>query len=345
MRQRLVVLLAALATALFVVAPAGASTDEERDSSAVTELAGAISLESVYEVAPATIDGDKLVSVIIKLDEQSVASYDGGVPGYAATNPKVTGHDKLNPNSSAVTKYQGFLKNKHTDFESSLAAAIPAAEVTQSYEFIIGGVAALVPSGQLNALSKMEGVSGVFLDQLNQLDTEVSPGFIGADDLWADLGGQDQAGEGIIVANIDSGIWPEHPSVSDPDPSGNSYPAPPTYWNGSGVGAGCDFGDPFNPTDAPFTCNNKLIGAYDFTATYKAIAGLIPTEYDSARDSNGHGTHTLTTAAGNGAVAADIYGIPRGDVSGIAPRAHVVAYKGCGLTGCFSSDTSAAIQQ
>ena len=110
--------------------------------------------------------------------------------------------------------------------------------------------------------------------------------------------------------------------------------------------APCDFGDTaFNTDDDPFTCNNKLIGAYDFTDTYKAVIGLIPTEFDSARDSNGHGSHTLTTAAGNGGVSATLLGFDRGFVSGIAPRAHVIAYKGCGLAGCCSSDTSAAVAQ
>ncbi len=304
----------------------------------------AVSLDSITEVPAAVINGEKMVSVIIKLDEDPVASYEGGVAGFAATSPKATGDEKLDINSTAVQRYEGHLDDNHDKFAGDLARAIPGSVVTQTYSLIIGGVAAMVPRSQVENIASVSGVQAVYLDELHQLQTEVSPGFIGADDLWADLGGQSEAGEGIIVANVDSGIWPEHPSVEDP--AGDPYPAPPASWNGSGVGAGCDFGDTaFNPTDAPFTCNNKLLGAYDFTATYKAVIGLIPTEYDSARDSNGHGSHTLTTAAGNGGVAASIFGIPRGNVSGIAPRAHVVAYKGCGLQGCFNSDTSAAFQQ
>jgi subtilisin family serine protease len=339
-------LLVAFAAALFALTPVGAGANEGEDGSALSQVAGAVSLESTYEVAPAVVDGEKLISVIITLDEQPAASYEGDVAGFEATSPDVTGDTKLSAEAPEVSDYAKYLGNKHRKFERALKAAVPSAQVTQSYELIVGGVAALVPAGELDAISKMAGVTGVYLDELNQLDTETTPDFIGADGLWADLGGQDDAGEGIIVANIDSGIWPEHPSVSDPDPAGEAYPAPPAHWAGSGVGAGCDFGDVgWNPADAPFTCNNKLLGAYDFTATYAAVIGLIPTEFHSARDSNGHGTHTLTTAAGNGGVAANIYGVPRGVVSGIAPRAHVVAYKGCGATGCFSSDTMAAIQQ
>jgi subtilisin family serine protease len=123
--------------------------------------------------------------------------------------------------------------------------------------------------------------------------------------------------------------------VSDPDPLGKPYAAPPVVPGSNGFGSGgprdtCDFGNTaFNPDDAPFTCNNKLIGAYNFLDTYKASLGLLPEEFDSARDDNGHGTHTLTTAAGNRGVAASIFGVPRGTVSGMAPRAHVIAYRVC----------------
>lgn len=338
--RRFAVLVCAFLTLLAFALP-GAAQDA-RSINGLEEVVGAIEAGAVFQLDAASADGEKLVSVIIKLDEDSVASYSGDIPGFEATSPRITGQKKLNPNSAAVKKYQDLLQHNHADFESALSQEIPNAQVTQSYELIVGGVAALIPVSELMTLQKLDGVEGVYLDELNQLDTETSPGFIGADDLWVDLGGQSQAGEGIIVANIDSGIWPEHPSVSDPDPDGNPYPAPPGYWNGTG----CDFGNTaFNPNDVPFTCNNKLLGAYDFTATYSAVVGLIPTEFSSARDSNGHGTHTLTTAAGNGNVPANIYGIPRGAVSGIAPRAHVVAYKACGLDGCFNSDTSAAIQQ
>ena len=345
MSRRLFAVFSTFLLTLFGITPI-ADAGDNGNAGDLTVVDSAITALSTYDVPAAVVDGEKLVSVIIALDEEPLATYDGDIAGYAATNPKATGDDKLDVNSSNAKKYRAHIKKEHDKFESALKRAIPEAKVTQSYDLIIGGVAALVPRSQLGAIANVNGVAGVYLDELNQLETEVSPGFIGADDAWGALGGQSQAGEGIIVANVDSGIWPEHPSVSDPDPAGNAYPAPPAHWNGTGAGAGCDFGNvAFNVNDAAFTCNNKLIGAYNFTATYTAVLGLIPTEFDSARDSNGHGTHTLTTAAGNGGVAASIYGIPRGTVSGVAPRAHVVAYKGCGTQGCFSSDTSAAIQQ
>ena len=80
-------------------------------------------------------------------------------------------------------------------------------------------------------------------------------------------------------------------------------------------------------------------------STYDALVGLLPSEYSTARDDNGHGSHTASTSAGNRGVAASIFGLARGVISGIAPRAHVMAYKVCGDQGCYQSDSVAAIQK
>jgi len=240
-------------------------------------------------------------------------------------------------------------------FDGSVDAAAIAAEtgaqVTYRYTKVFDGAAMMVAGDQLDRLASMEGVEAVYLDELMQPDTEVSPGFIGAPTVWSALGGQENAGEGVVVGMLDTGIWPEHPSFSDPDPAGEAY-APPAVAPGSnGFASGvprstCDFGDTaWNPNDAPFTCNNKLIGAYDFLDTYRVAAGLLPGEFDSARDSEGHGSHTSATAAGNGGVDASLFGVPRGTISGIAPRAQVIMYRVCGNVGCYSSDSAAAVEQ
>ena len=100
-----------------------------------------------------------------------------------------------------------------------------------------------------------------------------------------------------------------------------------------------------NPSDVPFECNNKLVGARQMLDTYRFFIGADADEFDSARDDNGHGTHTASTAAGNGGVEAFVQGSEFGSISGIAPRAHVIAYKGLGKLGGFTSDLAAAIDQ
>ncbi|HLF28277.1 MAG TPA: S8 family serine peptidase [Anaerolineae bacterium] len=281
-----------------------------------------------------------LVSVIVKLDDAPLATYDGSLSGLPATSPNVTGAP-LDVDSAASQLYLGYLAQEQDRFVAEAAKAAPTAQITHRFDIIIGGVSMLVPADQVEALSKLPGVQAVYVDELLQLDTERSPQFIGAPTTWNKLGGQQKAGEGVIVGVLDTGVWPEHPSFSDPDPSGKPYAAPPPAPDGDRA---CEFSGGANPGPA-FTCNNKLIGADRFLATYDAIIGLLPNEFTTARDDDGHGTHTSSTAAGNRNVAASIFGVSRGLVSGIAPRAHVIMYKVCGFEGCFSSDSAAAVQE
>ncbi|MCP4601851.1 MAG: S8 family serine peptidase [Proteobacteria bacterium] len=235
---------------------------------------------------------------------------------------------------------------------------VSGGQVVHKYSKILNGVSMVLAGDKVNTIEGLKGVKKVYLDELRQLDTDTSPGFVGATSAWEELGGQGSAGEGVTVGVLDTGIWPEHPSFSDADPFGKLYAPPPVSPGLNGFGLTgpretCDFGDTdWNPNDEPFACNNKLIGAYDFMDTYKAVTGLVPYdtttntgEYDSARDSDGHGTHTASTAAGNGGVEAVMLGAPRGLVSGIAPRAHVIMFKVCGSLGCYTSDSVAAIEQ
>src|SRR6185369_10310549 len=91
---------------------------------------------------------------------------------------------------------------------------------------------------------------------------------------------------------------------------------------------------------------------YAKTATYMAVTGSNGQEFCnntsgvcSPRDSEGHGTHTMTTAAGDCVASASLYGVERGPVCGIAPGARVIAYRVCLSAGCFSSDSMSAVQQ
>lgn len=214
--------------------------------------------------------------------------------------------------------------------------AISGGRVIHRYDKIFNGVSMLIPVDNVETVEGAPGVVAVYPDELLQLETYASPAFIGAPAAWNALGGQDRAGEGVVVGILDSGIWPENPSFADD----GSYPAPAVNV------ASCDFGNTgHNSNDAPFTCNNKLIGAYRFMATYDAFTGILPYEFRSARDDDGHGTHTASTAAGNAHVAVNLLGNDLGTISGIAPRAHLVAYKVCGQLGCYSSDSAAAIEQ
>lgn len=288
----------------------------------------------------AQASGDSLVSVIVKLDDASLAAYQGGLPGLPATSPVVTGQP-LDVNSAASQLYLSHLAVEQGNLETNLVKAALNAQITERFDIVIGGVAVVLPANQVGELAKLPGVQAIYPDEVMQLDTDRSTSFIGAPTTWNKLGGQESAAEGVIVGVIDTGIWPEHPSFSDPDPSGKPYAAPPAPPVGTRA---CQFGSAV-PGDAAFACNNKLIGGQRFMSTYQLVNALLPDEYRSTRDDDGHGTHTASTSAGNAGVAASIFGVPRGIVSGVAPRAHVMAYKVCGAVGCYSSDSAAAIQE
>ena len=69
------------------------------------------------------------------------------------------------------------------------------------------------------------------------------------------------------------------------------------------------------------------------------------TKVCSPRDAEGHGTHTSSTAAGSPVASATLLGVNRGPLSGVAPGAHLIMYRICDASGCFQSDSIAAVQQ
>ena len=304
---------------------------------------GAKSLSgSLAQTDPALVGrtDSALVNVFLKYDFDAAASYTGGISGLAATSPSVTGKS-LKKNSAAVRAYGDYTASLSEDITAAVEAAVPEASVRETFTTVYGGVAARVPANAVDDLLKVDGVVAVQRDTLRQPLTDATPEFIGATDVWPSIGGSVHAAEGVTVGVLDTGIWPEHPSFRD-----TGLPADP-------IAHQCQFGNGVDPTLGPaFTCNNKLVGAYAFTATYLAVFGALPGEYCntvtrqcSARDANGHGTHTASTAAGDPVASAPIFGIERGPISGIAPGAHVIMYRICLEQGCFPSDSVAAIQQ
>ncbi|MGB7983388.1 MAG: S8 family serine peptidase [Candidatus Nanopelagicales bacterium] len=215
------------------------------------------------------------------------------------------------------------------------------ADKVQDFTNALNGFSATITHDEALALAAQKTVKLVQPDELRQLQTDSAGTFLGLTGRGA-AWSSGLEGEGVVVGVIDSGIWPEHPSFADD----GSYPKPDIPpMNGSKTPT-CDFGDTaHNANDKPFTCNNKLVGARQMLATYRNLIGAAPDEFDSARDDDGHGTHTASTAAGNAGVKASIFGKALGTLSGIAPRAQIIAYKGLGNQGGFNSDLAASIDQ
>jgi hypothetical protein len=269
-----------------------------------------------------------MASVFIKSSKQSLATKLG--PNFSLSSPEAVAYlAELNAELDAL--------------EARVKSKLGGTTVTHRFDIILGGLSVLVPADQLDQLKGIPGVELVVSDSIEQLETYRSATFIGSATIWNQLGGQGSAGEGVIAGILDSGVWPENPSFSDPDPLGKAYTAPPAAPGNPGGTRACNFGSA-TPGDAPFSCNNKLIGSYRFMSTYGAVVGLQPYEFRSSRDDDGHGTHTSTTVAGNRGVRAQTLNADD-IITGVAPRAHIVSYKVCGEQGCFGTDSAAAVQQ
>ncbi|NRQ40198.1 S8 family serine peptidase, partial [Nonomuraea sp. NN258] len=312
----------------FTMTGTGAVLDEGAKSATGKLAKSDQSLLSSTSTAP--------VPVMVKLDYDALAAYKGGLPGLPGTSPQVTGKS-LDVKSSDAQKYDKHIEEVEQAFLGELGKKVPGAVVGQRLRTVYGGVALRIPADKAKEVLKLPGAVAIQEDKLQQPLTDSSSRFIGADAIYQRLGGSASAGKGVNVGVLDSGAWPEHPSFA----SNPSLPAPgPTK---DGTPRLCDFGDnPLTPANDPFECNNKLIGGGPFLETYNAVVGgeVYP---DSARDSNGHGTHTATTSAGGPVADANPLGISRGPIHGIAPAAHVSVYKVCGAEGCYQSDSAAAV--
>jgi subtilisin family serine protease len=296
----------------------------------ILAVAAAISL-AIPAIALPVAAAEKAKPYVVVMAADPIAAYDGGARGIPATKPAAG--KKVDRGSAAARAYQGLLRTQH---DASLKqGGVAATKKLHDYSYALNGYAALLTPSQVDRIKVQKGVVRVLEDQMRHPDTDSTPGFL---QLTADGGPYDRGvnGEGVVVGVIDTGIWPEHPSFAD---DGTFGPSP--------IGAiPCDFGNTaHNTNDKPFTCNNKLLGARQMLDTYREVIGAEPTEFDSARDDSGHGTHTASTAAGDRKVLASIYGLPVARISGIAPRARIVAYKALGDLGGFTSDLAAAIDQ
>ncbi len=260
-----------------------------------------------------------LVPVIVKLDHDPVASYRGGIPGYEATSPALTGR-RLS-GAPAELSYEDYLAKQEQRFMDLLAKRVPAARVGHRLRTVYGGVALSVPANRIKDLLDLDNVVAVQKDELRQPLTDASTKFIGVDRVEGDR----NAGKGVVVGVLDTGAWPEHPSFADQGNLG----APPSAGKRS-----CDFGEGFK-------CNNKLISGEAFLDSYLAVHK--DETYPTARDSDGHGTHTASTAAGNVLASAKLFGVDRGPVRGVAPGAWIGVYKVCGRLGCMASDSAMAV--
>ncbi len=298
-------------------------------------------------------------SYIVRLVDQAVASYDGHLPQYKATNPRVAqkfgsksfvqkGQTKkqikqslkLDVKKPEVKAYTQYLDSKQQTFLTQASAKASASLVaSRSLKYALNGVVVKMTQEQAIKVAGMNSVAFVERDLPKFLNTDTGPTLIGSPNVWDGTAtGVENQGEGVILGIIDTGINTDHPSFAATGGDGFVHSNP----FGTGVFAG-DCANSF-----PGLCNDKLIGVHSYgwvTDVYADVDVFGATPPDAnGEDYNGHGSHTASTAGGNTLLDVDLLdpesGMADSDgvnstgfkfpkISGVAPHANIIAYQVC----------------
>jgi subtilisin family serine protease len=204
---------------------------------------------------------------------------------------------KIDFNNSAVKSYRAQLSALRNDYKAWLRSNVPGAQVTGEFDISLNAVAVKLNGATLAQVSntsmvKLAQYQGLYYP--NAVDPDLN--LIEAPAAWTQAGGAANAGEGVKVAIIDTGVDFAHPCFSDA-----GYPAQTQLG------------------DKRFT-NNKVIVA-------KVFNNKTPSRGYTAEAIGAHGSHVAGTVACNANTPATVDGvsIPYG-ISGVAPRALLGSY-------------------
>lgn len=181
--------------------------------------------------------------------------------------------------------------------------------VTGASKTLLHAIFVTVPKERVDELKSLPGVKGVVALRRRRLNLNRATALVNAPAAWSALGGAQNAGAGVKIAIIDTGIDQTHPAFED-----SSLQMPPGY-------PICD------GSDCAFT-SNKVIVARSYVRQLAAgtdpnspAADSRPDDY-SPRDRVGHGTAVASCAAGMPVLS------PAGlMLTGMAPKAYLGNYK------------------
>ena len=288
---------------------------------------------------------DSSAYYIVRFKDAPAATYTGGVAGYAATSARLRGTGILDVTGAA--SYVAYLDERQSvllDAGSKLLGR--TLSVRYRYHLAINGMSLKLTPAEAQRLAALPGVVSVqpvrhFRPDAASVnmpatagDTNASRAWINAPTVWQlPTNGTDNEGEGIVLADLDTGINDANSSFAA-TALADSYAAQNPGGRHFGV---CD---PSNSSQhslsTPLVCNDKLIGAYSYTHGAN--------DPNSPEDSEGHGSHTASTVAGDfTTTTVNSVSTP---LSGVAPHASIIAYDVCDPTDlCSEDDSVAAVEQ
>lgn len=230
---------------------------------------------------------------------------------------------KLDVGAASAQAHLSLLAAEQSTFVTRLENELPEANVTQildesgmardaSYNIIFNGfsvdIGDMEHESVMTVLSQMDGVKRVYPDKPYLPDLYNSVGTTHAPEVWnlPSIGGFENAGRGVRIASIDSGI---HGKGAMFDGTGYSYPP---GWPEGGLG------DTENNT-------GKVIVS---RAYFRDWDPPLPGEEHGWPGSlaSSHGTHTSSTAGGR-LITTTVPGLGVQTLSGVAPSAYLMSYK------------------
>ncbi|MFZ2754679.1 MAG: S8 family serine peptidase [Lysobacteraceae bacterium] len=265
---------------------------------------------------------------IVVFKEAALASYKGTVPGIGAPERvrDEQGTLRLNAEGDNAQEYVDYLQVRQQQMEarmSTMAGRDVAPRLTMQHA--LNGMIVDLAESEASAIRRMPDVRLVEEYREVPMDTDLGPQLIGATPVWT--GSNPGApgpfrGENVVYGVIDSGINFGSPSFAAVGPVDG-------FVHNNPLGAGnylgtCDVGG----VDAG-RCNDKLIGGYDFVCNAPAnvCGGTSIREEPGFGDTNGHGSHTASTGAGN--TRDVLFSGNTLRISGVAPHANLIAYDVC----------------
>ncbi|KAJ8749965.1 hypothetical protein K2173_013880 [Erythroxylum novogranatense] len=231
------------------------------------------------------------------------------------------------PNSESVIKANNeMLASVTNSFHEENNVAIH--HYTRSFR----GFSAMLTEEQAQQLAERESVVSVFESKINDLHTTRSWKFLGLNSVQSRFRVPSSISN-VIVGVMDTGVWPDSESFND------KHLGPiPSKFKGE-----CVVGQNFTSSD----CNRKIIGSRFYVKGFEAQKGPLESfsgpVFRSARDSEGHGSHTASIIAGSVVPNANLFGVANGTARGGAPNARLAIYKVCWYLYCADADVLAAM--
>ena len=216
---------------------------------------------------------------------------------------------KIDFNSNAVRWYRAQLNAGRNEFKRWLRENAPRARVTSEYDVSLNAVAVQLNGTPLATIAAAPMVQSAEYNALYHPNLSQSYQIINASDAWADAGGRAQAGAGIKIGDIDTGIDEMHPFF---DPTGFEYP------EGFPKCDAADSASHHEDEDCNYVSEKVIVAKVFYNKAHQQ--GL------DAQAIQDYGTHTAGIAAGVTGKTAVANEVEIDDMSGIAPGAWLGNY-------------------